>query len=143
MRAFWNLFKTQKIYKHTKGGLRMKKGLSKNRQKELEYFARQYYEWKEELASIPIPKETGEFSDPTGEEAIRRNIYARNIKAVDDALSASCPDYIVEYLLKNVVKGETYELLSTKGNLICGRRQFYEYRSIFFKNLSQKEHMFL
>ena len=121
----------------------MKRGISKNRQKELEYFAKQYFEWRAYLASIPIPKETDEFADPTGEEAVKRFIYSRNIKIIDDCIARSCPDYICSYLLKNVALGETYELLSTKKNLRCGRRQFYEYRSIFFKYLSQKEHMFL
>lgn len=50
---------------------------------ELKYFCLQYPEWKKFLASIGKRGSTDEFSDPTGEEAVRRVLYSRNIEAID------------------------------------------------------------
>ena len=120
----------------------MKKGMSQNRKKELEYFAKQYFEWVEYLDSVKVPKETNEFSDPTGEEAVKRVIYDRNIRIVNECILLSCPIHVSHQLLLNVVNGDSYENLVLRKNLKCGRRQFYEYRAIFFNKLSQKEHMY-
>lgn len=114
--------------------------ITKNRKKELEYFCKQYYEWKAEIV-VRTRKGTNEFDDPTADEAIRIYELNKKIELVDICLTKTTDDYLIPYLKKHICDGATYEYLRTKLNMQCGRRQFYELRDIFFLKLSQEKHL--
>ena len=114
--------------------------ISKHRRLELVHFCLQYPEWKEYLSSIGRRGTTDEFSDPTGEEAIRRVLYSRNIDIVERCCKASGPD-IYEYLLRSVTLGESYVLLATKYSIPCSKDYFYSRFHKFWFILSQEKHL--
>lgn len=115
--------------------------ISKNRKKELEYFCKQYYEWKAELA-IRNRIGTSEFDDPTGDEAVRIYELNKKIEIIDECILNVAGEYLAPFLKKHICEGATYEYLRTKLSMQYGRRQFYEVRDIFFINLSRGKHMF-
>ena len=115
--------------------------ISKHRRLELVHFCLQYPEWKEYMRTIKNHGTRDEFSDPTGEEAVRRVLYSRNIDMVERCCHIAGPD-IYEYLLRSVTKGESYVFLATKLGIPCSRDYFYDRFHKFWYLLSQEKHMF-
>ena len=115
--------------------------ISKHRRLELVHFCLQYPEWKEYLATIKNHGTQDEFSDPTGEEAVKRVLYSRNIDMVEKCCMLSGPD-IYEYLLKSVTSGVSYVFLATKYSIPCSKDYFYSRFHKFWFILSQEKHMF-
>lgn len=111
--------------------------ISKHRRLELTHFCLQYPEWKEYLSQIKVRGDQDEWSDPTGEEAIKRIIFREKMHLVEECCRLAGPD-IYEYLLRAVAYGDSYTLLSTKQNIPCGRDYFYDRLHKFFFILSQK-----
>lgn len=109
---------------------------------ELKYFCLQYPEWKKFLASIGKRGTSDEFSDPTGEEAVRRVLYSRNVETIEVAAKIAGAD-IYEYLLLSVTEDVSFPTLKTKYDIPCGADLFYNRYHKFWFILSQKEHMFL
>lgn len=116
--------------------------ISKFKRLELKYFCLQYPEWKKFLASIGKRGTTDEFSDPTGEEAVRRVLYSRNVEAIEAAARIAGAD-IYEYLLLSVTEDISFPTLKTKYDIPCGADLFYNRYHKFWFILSQKEHTFL
>lgn len=114
--------------------------ISKHRRLELVHFCLQYPEWKEYLASIKLCGDQDEWSDPTGETAIKRVLYSRNIDMVERCVRLAGPD-IYEWLLRAVIYGESYVLLSTKYGIPCSRDYFYDRYHKFWFLLSQEKHL--
>lgn len=116
--------------------------ISKFKRLELKYFCLQYPEWKKYLSSIGKRGTSDEFSDPTGEEAVRRVLYSRNIETIEVAARIAGAD-IYEYLLLSVTEDVSFPTLKTKYDIPCGADLFYNRYHKFWFILSQKEHMFL
>ena len=116
--------------------------ISKNRRMELKYFCLQYDEWKGYLAWIDGRGGTDEWSDPTGEEAVRRIIFARNVQVVDDAANVAGGD-IASFLKVAVTKDLSYVELKTKYEIPCGKDYFYDRYHKFWFILSRKLHALL
>lgn len=114
--------------------------ITKNRMKELEYFVKQYDEWKEEIRHVRLIFGSNEWLDPTGDEAVRIYELEQAIGLIDICMS-SVDEYLRPYMLEHLTKGATYEYLRTKKGMIFGRRQFYEERTRFFLKLSQEKHI--
>ena len=108
-----NLFRsmrTKLIGMHMKGGKKMKNVrtklaksnpyyISDYRRKELKYFCLQYKEKISYLNSIEIGRGQTEWDDPTGETAIKRVIYERDIKIITETAKLSGEE-IWEFLFK-------------------------------------------
>ena len=116
--------------------------ISKERRLELIHFCLQYPEWKRYLENVRLLKETDEWDDPTGEEAIKRYYASKSIELVEECCSLAGAD-IYEYLLRSVAYGESYVLLSTKYDIPCGKNYFYDRYHKFWFILSQKKHALL
>ena len=116
--------------------------ISKHRRLELVHFCLQYPEWKGYLSSIKCRGSQDEFSDPTGEEAVRRVLYSRNVETIEVAARIAGAD-IYEYLLLSVTEDVSFPTLKTKYDIPCGADLFYNRYHKFWFILSQKEHMFL
>lgn len=72
-----------------------------------------------------------EFSDPTGELAIKRESLLHRIDLVNESAKISGGD-IFEYLLKSVAYGYSFKTLQADG-IPCGKDYFYErYRKYFY-----------
>lgn len=119
-----------------------KYGISKEAYRELRSFCLQYEEKKARLqqlrsiASAPIngmPRKN-ETGDPTAKHAEIAVKLSNDIFIIEQsALEASGNLY--QYIIRHVTtEGATYEKLSPP----CGRRQFYEYRRMFFFFLWEK-----
>lgn len=115
--------------------------ISKFKRLELKYFCLQYPEWKKFLSSIGKRGTSDEFSDPTGEEAVRRVLYSRNVETIEVAARIAGAD-IYEYLLLSVTEDVSFPTLKTKYDIPCGADLFYNRYHKFWFILSQKEHMF-
>lgn len=113
--------------------------ISKNRRMELKYFCLQYDEWKAYLNWIEFRGGSDEWSDPTGEEAVKRIIFDRNVRIIEETAKNSGGD-IWEYLLLAVTKDVSYVTLSTKYYIPCGRDYFYDRYHRFWFFLSRKLH---
>lgn len=108
---------------------------------ELKYFCLQYPEWKKFLATIGHKGTSDEFSDPTGDEAVKRVIFEEKIVQIERACMIAAPD-IYTYLLKAVTEDLSYVNLSSKHNIPCGPDLFYDRYHKFWFVLSQEKHMF-
>lgn len=115
--------------------------ISKHRRLELTHFCLQYPEWENYLTNIKLAGICNEWSDPTSDEAIKRFIFASQMKLVEDCCLIAAPD-IYKYMLIAVTKGKSFANLSTMYDMPCGRDYFYERYHKFFYILSQKKHMF-
>lgn len=113
--------------------------ISKHRRLELVHFCLQYPEWKEYLSSIKCRGTSDEFSDPTGEEAVRRVLYSRNIDMVERCAKIAGGE-IWKYLFKAVTSGVSYVHLATVENIPCSRDYFYDRYHKFWFILSQEKH---
>lgn len=116
--------------------------ISKNRRLELKYFCLQYKEWKEYLKDYYLRYGTSEFSDPTGEDAIKRMLYSQYITMLIEISRLAGGD-ISEYLFKAVTEDLSYVNLRTIHNIPCCKDIYYEAYHKFWYLLSQKEHTFL
>ena len=115
--------------------------ISKNRRLELKYFCLQYKEWEKYLRDYYLRYGTGEFSDPTGEEAVLRTLYSSYIDLITETVKIAGGDFW-EYLFKAVTEDLSYVNLRTLHNIPCCKDIYYESYHKFWYLLSRKEHMF-
>lgn len=115
--------------------------ISKNRRLELKYFCLQYKEWESYLREYYLRYGTTEFSDPTGEEAVKRVLYSKYMSLVNE-ISKIAGGEISEYLFKAVTEDLSYINLRTMHSIPCGKEFYYERYHKFWYLLSQKEHRF-
>ena len=115
--------------------------ISDYRRKELKYFCLQYKEKASYINSIEIGKGQTEWDDPTGEAAVKRVIYERDIKLIIETAKISGGE-IWQYLFKAVTEDLSYVNLSTKYYIPCSRDYYYERYHKFWYLLSRKEQMF-
>ena len=111
------------------------------RRLELKYFCLQYGDYKEYLKTYHGRKGTSEWSDPTGEEAVKRRLYSSYIEVIEETARKTGGD-ISEYLLKAVTEDLSFVTLYNTYNIPCGRDYYYERYHKFWYMLSQKKHMF-
>ena len=119
-------------------------GISKEAYREMEYFCLQYWEKKRKLGACysiasyplvntPAPKRAS-VSDVTAVQAMNA-VKLRNDLELIEQTAAEAAGGLSPYLLKHVTnRSATYERLGPP----CGRRQFYEYRRLFFYLLWEK-----
>ena len=130
-----------------KRDLRLEKyGISKNRYDELQAFARQYPEWREELehkqdtVGSPnidgMPKGT-KLSDATGSLATRRTMLSRKCSVVEEALEEAGGDLMM-YLFYGVCQGDSFENMKMTLGIPCERDTYYDIRRYFFYILDEK-----
>ena len=117
-----------------------KRGISRERYRELLYFCMQYRQWKEQIEyglhgvnNDGMPHGTGT-SNPTEQQALRNEKLISNCKLIEEAAQKAEPS-IWEYILRNVTEGVVYEYM----NVPCGRRYFYEARQRFYEILSESK----
>lgn len=108
---------------------------------ELKYFCLQYPEWKREAAEL-IRRNSGviqneikkqvEFSDPTGDMAIRLGCLNSKIALVEE-IGFTVDKEIGEYVLKAVTEGVSFIKLKTLYEIPCERDMYYDrYRKFFY-----------
>ena len=122
---------------------RSKWWIPKYRYLELKYFCLQYPDWKREaydlMAGITSPnpnqngvRETNEFSDPTGNAAVRLEKLNSKISLVGKIAKKSS-DELWEYLIKGVTEGVSFVKLKTVYEIPCERDMYYDrYRKFFY-----------
>ena len=117
--------------------------------RELYYFCLQYYEYKREIDRIAnsigntdynaIRGGAKNISDPTAVKALKIALLESKCELIEQTALATDP-YIYQALLKNVTTGVSYEQMKACDvEILCGRRQFYEKRKLFFFLLNLKK----
>jgi hypothetical protein len=120
--------------------------ISKHRYYELKHYCLQYNEWREEYAKLSSElgcfggngvifagaKAAGEYSDRTGEMAVRLAELKRNI----DLIEKTCGDAdgaLWSYILKGVTEGIGYPALTVLYDIPCSVDTYYDrYRRFFW-----------
>lgn len=122
--------------------------ISRHRYYELKHFCLQYPEWRKaclELGNsmqmtVVRPDEVKQkslYSDPTGEAAVRLEMYRRLIDIVEEAVQDTQTDIEI-FLLKSVTEGLSYTYLHTSLGIPCGKRYFYDTCRRFWWVLDKK-----
>ncbi len=119
-------------------------GISKEAYREMKHFCLQYEEKKRKLgacysvasyplSNTPVPKRTA-VSDVTAVQAMNA-VKLRNDLELIERTAVEAAGELYQYIILNATnEGFTYEKLGPP----CGRRQFYEYRRLFFYLLWRK-----
>ena len=114
--------------------------ISKHRQYELKHFVMQYPEWEEKLRELrgivrtpPTDSDkvnNGFVSDITGDTAVLRELYSRNIDMVVKAAEETHPMYGL-IIAKNVICEQTYRDWS-EGQMLSRDEYYRLYRKFFY-----------
>lgn len=120
--------------------------IDKHRHYELKHFCLQYPSWKRayaELEDVSIGSSAVErlpmmnmHSDPTANQAVKRNYYSRRIKMVERA-AREADSILWEYILKAVTEELSYAHLKSKFDIPCGKDMYYDRYRRFFWILSE------
>ena len=97
--------------------------ISRARKRELLAFCRHYDEWKKELASGHVPKESA-----------RYNALSRQIRLICET-AYEADHYISEYIVRAVTQGKTYPAMY---GIPCGPDYYYDRRKKFLFLLDRK-----
>ena len=111
--------------------------ISRCRYYELKYFCYQYHEWEKEKSKMKIfpgGNFDKNFSDPTGENAVKLAELDYKINAVDECIMEVAPE-IYEWLKMCIVDGKSYNVLTAYG-IPCGKEYFYQRYRLFFSRLN-------
>ena len=123
--------------------------LSRNRQKELEYFVKQYPEWKEKLKEIDgylskhesvinTVRQATDFSSIIDYMVEERERYLKKIDLVDNTIdSLPICGILKGDILHCVITNDGYDKMCARKRIPCGRRQFYEYIRLFYFKLDR------
>lgn len=127
---------------------RNKYWISKHRHYELKYFCLQYDEWKQkynELGAVGTSRigfngssTSSPHSDKTSDAAIKRVEYAYKMNLLERIAQAT-NSVLGSYILKAATEGLSYNQLSTKMRIPCGRDMYYENYRKFFWLLSKEK----
>lgn len=114
--------------------------ISKHRQYELKHFVMQYPEWEEKLKEldglVKVPCTDadkiikGSISDITGDTAVLRELYSRNIDMVIKAAEETHPMYGL-IIAKNIICEQTYRDWS-EGQMLSRDEYYRLYRKFFY-----------
>ena len=114
--------------------------ISKHRQYELKHFVMQYPEWEEKLKELhwivrtpPTDSDkvtNGSVSDITGDTAVLRELYSRNIDMVVKAAEETHPMYGL-IIAKNIICEQTYRDWS-EGQMLSRDEYYRLYRKFFY-----------
>ena len=114
--------------------------ISKHRQYELKHFVMQYPEWEGKLkelsglVKVPCTDDDkiipGSVSDKTGDTAVLRELYSRNIDMVIKAAEETHPRYGL-IIAKNVICEQTYRDWS-EGQMLSRDEYYRLYRKFFY-----------
>ena len=114
--------------------------ISKHRQYELKHFVMQYPEWEERIKEldglVKVPRtdvdkvDLGSISDKTGDTAVLRELYSRNIDMILKAAEETHPMYGL-IIAKNVICERTYRDWS-EGQMISRDEYYRLYRKFFY-----------
>ena len=122
--------------------------ISKHRYYELKHFCLQYPLWKKAYAAIEdlsIPSSsweeftptTNKPSDPTGDRAVARVYYWERMKMVEKA-ALDTDDDLWFYILRAVTEDLSFNYLSSKLDMPCGKDMYYDRYRKFFWLLSKE-----
>ena len=122
--------------------------ISKHRYYELKHFCLQYPLWKKAYAAIEdisIPSSNWEElipstntpSDSTGDKAVARAYYWERMMMVENAAMNTDKDLWV-YILRAVTEDLSFNYLSTKLDMPCGKDMYYDRYRKFFWILSKE-----
>lgn len=114
--------------------------ISKHRQYELQHFVMQYPEWEEKLREISglvkVPctdadkVNPGSTSDITGDTAVLRQLYSRNIDIVVAAAEQTHPIFGIQ-IVKNIICGVSY--CDWSDGKYMSRDEYYKlYRKFYY-----------
>lgn len=112
--------------------------ISRNRYYELKYFCYQYREWekaKTELKIFPGGNFDQNFSDPTGEIAVKLAELDSKIELVDKCIEEVAPEIYI-WLKMCIIDGKSYNVLVSHG-VPCGKEYFYQRYKAFFSRINQ------
>lgn len=119
-------------------------GISRERQKELEWFCLQYPSKKHELASLSTvsPRLYGggggtTIGDPTFRAVVRRERLLKDCDDVEWAANEAIGDD-GDVLRRSLIQRVTRRDKMPMDFVPCGQRQFYQYRTRFFVALDQR-----
>lgn len=124
-----------------------KYNISRNRFRELYYFALQYPEWKDELKYKYDTQKSTTITDmpvahngdgrPTEDVAIKCSELSHKITLIESAARLTDPA-LYKYILKAVTnENVTYDYLKIHMDIPCGKNIFYDRRRRFYWILSQ------
>lgn len=119
--------------------------ISKERQKELEWFCKQYHDWQlrlncvDGLSKIPqarMDRLKKEHGDPTAKAAEVREYYISRMDMVRRCCYEAGDSTVAPYIFKAVTNGLDYDKLNASEVVPVSRRAFYQARRCFFWHLS-------
>jgi hypothetical protein len=120
--------------------------ISKNRQKELEYFVKQYKEWKAAVKNLDNVRSDvvidicneGKCYIENDKQMInvvfKRALYLEKIELVDN-VAREVNDILAVYLIDSFVSNRTWEYYDQRYHIDCGRGKWYELRREFLWRL--------
>jgi hypothetical protein len=112
-----------------------------DRYNELFYFCKRYQSRQAEINSLygltaismdGMPK-GNKVGSQTENKALKIDKLKRENELIEKIAYEVNPE-IYQYIIKNVTQGISYQYLGVP----CGRRQFYQYRRLFYKLLSEQ-----
>lgn len=113
--------------------------LDEFKEREIIYFCLQYNGWRKKLNHYKLLKSHGEWSDPTGNEAVERAALERNMRIIENACKIASDDEW--FLLLNGITdpdSNWYNYKLVKG-LKCGRDKYYELKHQVYFLVAQKD----
>ena len=117
--------------------------LTKEQKKKMKELALKYEMMKDFASSIRLPKETGEWDDPTSKDAIKAVIYEELTKAIEEAAVEAAGQVLAPYILEGVTTRTNYDNLRLVKGMPCGYRQYYDYREEFYICLAKRTYVLL
>lgn len=114
-------------------------GISKNRQRELVWFCKQYPEWKKDLHHFTtlkgheitdMPKATKKDISPTEELAFKKMKLQSKCELIENTAKEASID-LYPYIIMSVCKEVNFAQLQKNG-IPCSQNSFYELRRYFF-----------
>lgn len=117
--------------------------ISKFRYLELKNFCFQYPEWKRELSSITeikavFPKSSsGNFSNPTEQNALLRDRLESNINLIDETAKEADP-FLAPWIIKGATEGYSFTFLHLQLEMPASRDTYYDRYRRFFWLLDRK-----
>jgi len=113
--------------------------ISKHRYYELKHYCLQYPEWQKEYLTLGavrgggiVSLEQSEFSDPTGDAAVKRYALTKKMQLIKDTAELADPELAI-YIFEAVTKGVSFTYLKMVMGMPAEKKMYYDrYRKFFW-----------
>lgn len=115
---------------------------NRDREYELIHFCRQYGAWKRRIKDIRLKCGSGEWDNPTEEEAVEIATCREKIDLVEKLVAQVVrkETYLYPFILLHVTENVSYPALRTYHDMIYPRDPFYDLVHEFYYLLDKERH---